>query len=140
MTRTADAFGLLACVKERKIICENMKANNLALLLIALSLSPTCATLCWADQWTGNLNVTSTHIEDDSNVATIYLTTSQATVNPAGCTATDGYEADDPITVQGMLAITLTAISLSSTVQIYVSSTKCLNNRPDILDLEVSSP
>lgn len=117
-----------------------MKAGHLVPVLSALCFGGIYATPVLADQWTSNLNVTSTHIEDDSNVATIYLTTSQATVNPAGCTATDGYEANDPITVQGMLAITLTAISLSSTVEIYVSSTKCVNNRPDILDLEMSSP
>jgi len=64
-----------------------------------------------------SLNVTSTHIEDDSNVATLYLTTTQAVVNPVPCSATDGYEADDPVTVQEMLAITLTAMSLGSTVQ-----------------------
>jgi hypothetical protein len=117
-----------------------MKGGNLARIVTALTLFPVFATPSWADQWTGNLNVTSTHIEDDSNVATLYLTTTQATVNPAGCSATDGYEGNDPVIVQEMLAITLTAISLGSTVQIYVSATKCINNRPDIENLQMSAP
>jgi hypothetical protein len=117
-----------------------MKTRNLAAILAALSLSAICGTPSWADQWTGNLNVTSTHIEDDSNVATLYVTTTQATVNPAGCSATDGYEGNDPVIVQEMLAITLTAISLGSTVQIYVSSSKCVNYRPDIENLQMSAP
>lgn len=69
---------------------------------------------------------------------TIYVTTSQAIVNPANCAAPDGYELNDPAIAQGSLATALTALAAGLPVQFYVSSTQCVGSRPMILDFQIS--
>lgn len=117
-----------------------MKVRTLALAFgLAPSLFLIGVTPSRADQWTSSLTVTSAHIEDDSSKATVYVTTSQAVVNPANCSATDGYEVNDQYIEKESMAIALTAIATGLPVAFFVSSSVCVNNRPEILDFQVST-
>jgi hypothetical protein len=103
-----------------------------AMVLGAVAMQP-----AWCDQWTTTLTPVTTHIEDDSNAMVVYIATSQAIVNPAGCSATDGYEVADQKLASGALAITMTALTASRSMRLFVSSTVCTGNRPTVLDVEL---
>lgn len=105
-----------------------------ALVFAALGLGSATAM---ADQWTGSLTLAAAHAENDNNVLNIYVTTSQAVVNPANCSATDAYMTSDPVITNQTLSIALAALSTNATVEIYVSSTVCTRNRPTILEMQI---
>lgn len=88
----------------------------------------------WCDQWTAALTPISASAQTYNGALLTYVTTSQAVVNPAGCPAGDGYITIDPAIVKESLAAALTAIAAGRQVQIYVSSTQCVQNRPMIIN------
>jgi hypothetical protein len=92
----------------------------------------------WCDQWTSALTPTSAQAANYNGALSVYVTTTQAVVNPANCPATDGWVAIDPVFSKEALAMALTAIVAGHQVQIYVSSTQCAQNRPMILDFQVN--
>jgi hypothetical protein len=92
----------------------------------------------WCDQWTTALTPTSAQASNYNGALAMYVTTTQPVVNPANCPATDGWVTADPVFSKEALAMALAAILAGHTVQIYVSSTQCAENRPMILDFQVN--
>jgi len=102
---------------------------------LAILLLTCCYTRdAWSDQWTATLTPTSASAQTFNGALLTYVTTSQAAVNPANCPSTDGYITIDPAIVKESLASALTAIAAGRQVQIYVSSTQCVQGRPMILN------
>jgi hypothetical protein len=89
----------------------------------------------WCDQQTAALTPTAAQIENIGGVTSLYLTTTQPAVNPAGCTATDAYIVIDPKILDEVLAMSLTAITTSRTIAIVVSGSQCSSARPVVLSL-----
>lgn len=116
----------------RKMALVNMIRAGLVIAALGLG-----SITAMADQWTGGLTLTAAHAEDDSNVLHVYVTTSQAVVNPANCSATDGYIAEDPVITNQTLSIALTALSTGAPIEIYVSGSQCSQNRPVILSMQI---
>jgi hypothetical protein len=124
----------------RRLLVSGLKRRKPALVQIGVIfalflLAP--AMPASADQWSSTVTVTAAHAEDDANALVIYVMTSQAAANPANCPATDGYETNDPVIANPTLAAALTALSSGTPIQIYVSSSLCVGNRPVILELQV---
>ncbi len=99
-----------------------------ALLMGCLAAGP-----AWCDQWTLALTPTTASAQSFNNALEVYVTTSQAVVNPANCPSVDGYVAIDPLISKEALAIAMTAITAGRQIQIYLSSTQCAQNRPMVL-------
>lgn len=95
------------------------------------------AKTAWCDQWYGAVTPVGAHVEDDSNMQVIYFQTTQAVFNPHACVATDGYELSDPVIVNAAYATILAAIASGQQVYVYVSSSACVNGRPDAVLIEI---
>jgi hypothetical protein len=95
-----------------------------------------------ASEWTSAVTPTAVQGSNTTGTSTgvleVYVTTSQAVVNPAGCTATDAYVTIDPVIANATYAGLLSALASGASVQFYVSSTACAENRPMILSFEIN--
>lgn len=91
----------------------------------------------WCDQWSGYLTPVGAHVEDDNNTPYFFVMTAQAILNPANCPSTDGYEASDQVIMSSMLATVLAAMGSGQQISIFVSSSHCVNGRPDAEVVEI---
>lgn len=89
------------------------------------------------------LTVTLTGVQVANSTGTsggvleVYLTTSQAVINPAGCSAPDGYITEDPVIANAVYAGSLSALASGASVQLLVSTTQCAGNRPEIVNITI---
>lgn len=90
-----------------------------------------------ADQWVGP-PLTPTAVQSALNGGSygVAVSTSQAVVNPAGCSSTDQYVTTDPQLTNQVLAIVLSAIATGTAIEIFVSSSQCAWGRPEILGVQ----
>lgn len=76
-------------------------------------------------------------MEDDGGKQVIYLQTSQPVFNPDNCVSTDGYELSDQVIVGSAYATILAAIASGQQIYVYVSSSACVNGRPEVETIEI---
>jgi hypothetical protein len=106
--------------------------------LAATILSACLSQSARSDQWVTALTPTSAQVSNVAGTMMLYITTTQTVANPAGCPAGDGYVVSDPKIADEALAMALTAITASHTIQVYVSSSQCANSRPMVLDFQIN--
>lgn len=89
-----------------------------------------------ADGWSGSVNLNAVQPFDSGGSSggslNLYLDTTQAVYNPGGCSSTNGYEVVDPVVVNQVLAVALSAITTGTEVELYVSSSICTGGRPTV--------
>lgn len=97
-----------------------------------------CSVSAMADQWSAQLTLSSAAVEDNNGTPLLFVTTSQAVVNPANCASPDGYVMTDSAIVNKALAAALTAIASGAPVAVYVSSSQCASDgRPLMENIQV---
>jgi hypothetical protein len=104
------------------------RVSQCAGLLLGLGM----AAGAWADQWVGPLAPTSVSAQNVGGIAMVYVNTTQAVQNPAGCTSPDGYFVADPVITNASLAVVEAAIIGGHNIEVYVSSTQCTQSRPTV--------
>ena len=122
---------------------ENQMQNRIAKMIVAAVRAAVLAALCWvaglapalADTWTSAVTPTHVQSQDVGGTLVIYIATSQTVVNPASCADTDEYGTNDTVVTHEVLAEALAALSSGEQIQLYLSSSQCVGNRPMILGI-----
>jgi len=90
----------------------------------------------WADQWY-TVTPTAVGVQNISNIAMVWVSTSQPLQNPAGCGANDSYFIGDPVLTSAVLGLITAAIVGGQSLQLYVSSTQCTASRPTVTSVQL---
>ncbi|MCK9538219.1 hypothetical protein [Dokdonella sp.] len=107
-----------------------MKRMTLVMLCIAM------AQIASAQSSTGTVSIDG--IRTGWNLDAFAIETVQPIINPASCSAPDGYMIDSTMPgYQTFLSASLTAFSLNFPVAITVDGTRCVAQRPRIVGVNI---
>lgn len=113
-------------MKKRSSGCARLALGILALLSVFQAK---------ADVWTGAVNLKSIEPENVGGTFLLLVVPSQPVINPAGCARSDFYVVADPVLINVLSALTMTAISSATQVNIEVTTTAsstCVDGQPTV--------